>query len=228
MDRFDAEIRKTYRIHVPPASSCVDAETLEAFYSDRLPAHKMEEVRSHLSTCPNCLELARDYCVFQGISPVSDDAVPPGDIPVENGSSRPWFSRPLVQAAAGILLAIAAGVIWTTAGRVPPAADRTPAMRGSDSGVEMRLISPQGTLPEAPRVLEWEPNQPANYYEVEIQDARFFTVWRSPHVKDTRIPLPDEVVNRIQDGSYAWRVIATIPGGQPVVSPFATFEVRSR
>lgn len=226
MDRFDAEIRKAYRTHVTLASPCVDAETLEAFYSDRLPAPRMEEVRSHLPACPNCLELARDYSVFQGISPVTDDdAVPPRAIPVESGSRRPWFSRPLVQAAAGILLAVAAGVIWTTAGRMPPPVERTPAMRGRDRGAALRLVSPMGVLQQAPIVLEWEPNESADHYEVEIQDARFSLVWRAENVKSTRIAIPDEVVNRIQDGSFAWRVTAIVLDEQPIVSPFATFTV---
>lgn len=209
MDAFDEEIRKGYSTHMKPASICITAEDLEAFYTERLPTIRMAEIRSHIASCNPCLELSREYCAFWEISTVAKIA-------------QPWYwPRPALQVAAVVVLAIGLGLVWT----ITRTSDQPDAIRSTTLSSGPQLISPKGDLQKAPGFLEWQPVESADHYEVEIQDAQFNVVWKEPNVKAKRASIPDKIVEAMKKGSYGWRVTAVMTDGRRTVSPFSTFRV---
>lgn len=100
-----------------PISPCLDADTLLAFYSERLDEVRAEAVREHLSTCSPCLELALDVRRFLGA--FQDDAS------AQPGRRRGWGTRASLGWAAVFLLAVSG--LWLAGPVVGPGTRPAPA-----------------------------------------------------------------------------------------------------
>ena len=113
---------------------------------------------------------------------------------------RPRARRALLAAAAVIAL-LAAASVWLAR---RPAADLGPLRGPSDS---VRLVSPEGVLPEAPRKFVFSGVQgPAR---VIVFDAARDYSWTSDPVESGRVDFPEEESRRLQPGvEYSWTVLA--------------------
>jgi hypothetical protein len=201
-------IRQAAKVHGKPLHPCVSGEQLDAFYSGSLPGPEVRAIRTHLGSCPACLELARDYCRFAGLKP-----------------PRGVFAfKPALRIAAVLLVMIAGGALWTF--RQEPVDTMT--MRGT-AAPAIEVIAPKGSLPQPPSSMEWKEVPGTASYDVEILDMNLNVLWRGQGITAPKVSVPAEVVRQLRQGSeYGWRVIAIAANGRRSISDVETFVIGER
>jgi hypothetical protein len=212
MEPLNDLIRQAAKVHGKPVYPCVSGEQLDAFYSGSLPVSEIRSIRTHLGSCPACLELARDYCRFAGLKP-------PG-APRENRALGFVF-KPAFRIAAVLIVMVSAGAFWAL--REEPV--DTVTMRGAASEA-IELIAPKGSLSQPPALLEWKEVAGTSRYDVEILDMNLNVLWRGQGITVTKASIPAETLQQLRGGNdYGWRVTAIASNGRRSSSAVETFRL---
>ena len=116
-------------------------------------------------------------------------------------------------AAAATIALLAAASVWLAR---RPVADLGPLRSAPES---VRLVSPEGVLPEAPREFVFSGVQgPAR---VMVFDAARDYSWTSEPVESGRVVFPEEEWRRLQAGvEYSWTVL-----GEGIEAPVGSFRL---
>jgi hypothetical protein len=208
MEPLNDLIRQAAKVHGKAVNACVSGEHLDAFYTGSLPEADVRSIRTHLSSCPACLELAREYCRFAGVKP-------------PRGS---FAFKPALQIAAVLLVMVAGAAFWTL--RQEPV--DTVTMRGATTAA-IEMISPKGSLQQPPASLEWKKAPDASSYDVEILDVNLNVLWRGQGITETKASIPAETLQQLRQGNeYGWRVIAVGSNGRRSISALETFVIGQR
>jgi hypothetical protein len=214
---FDDKIRQAYAGRTA-STSCISEEELPLFYNGQLQQLRNEEIRRHLASCRNCLEMAEDYCQFAEV-PLIDEPRRPAE------RFRSIFMQPAFQIAAVLLLLVTVSTVWITTRH--PAEQTT--LRGTTTNPAPRPVSPSGTLGQTPQYLEWQPLEGTDHYEVEIRDPQLNAIWQQSEIRETRVELPSDVIRVLRPGvEYGWRVTAIDRNGRQTDSDFHTFRFQER
>jgi hypothetical protein len=183
----------------PDASGCPDAERLFAAARGGLSAEQRRAVVAHTAACAACAagwRLAHEL---------------PGSTAL-----RPARRAPAWLAAAAVLAAAAAGVIWLRAPEPP--AYREP----SSTAVASQTAA---TLPRDRFVLRWTATAPDARYAVWVTTEALAAVDAARGLERPEHTVPASALAELPAGAVLrWRVEATRPGGEVVRSP--AFSVR--
>jgi len=183
----------------PDASGCPDAERLFAAARGGLSAEERREIVAHTAACAACAagwRLAHDL---------------PGSTAV-----RPARLAPAWLAAAAVLVAAAAGVIWLRAPE--PSGYREP----SSAAVVSQTAA---TLPRDRFVLRWTATAPDARYAVWVTTEALAPVDVASALERPEHTVPASALAALPAGTaLRWRVEATRAGGEVVRSP--AFSVR--
>jgi hypothetical protein len=67
----------------------------------------------------------------------------------------------------------------------------------------------------------WRPSPIADYYVLELSDASYRLIWRSPPVREVELRLPEAVQMQLHRGErYLWQVRGFDEKGREVASSF--------
>ncbi len=213
--------------------SCIHPEDFGAV--DGLPAD--DPIRVHLSECPRCQARWKAYRSFleDASSPARSRAEADAEaalgavvraefgIPdvkdtvgrrLQFAIRRGWLSfhprvRLLILTPSAALVAVAI-LMLATSHRPGPV---VPAYRGSESGTELRLESPQ-VLPDGGVRLAWSAKAGADAYRVRVFDTAFNLVFETtvPTETSANVSLSALRAASRPDSGFVWRVTALREG----------------
>ncbi len=85
----------------------------------------------------------------------------------------------------------------------------------------IQLISPVNDVREEVIEFVWRPSPIADYYVLELSDASYRLIWRSPPVREVELRLPEAVQMQLHRGErYLWQVRGFDEKGREVASSF--------
>ncbi len=188
---------------------CPDLEQIIACFEAKGPKGKGQIVE-HIVNCGYCwqefdfvLQTARaEKGLLRQIAPIIQTS---GS---HRGSRRwwPFFRLSVAQASlifVGLLCFLALFVLFRT--NVLKRA--TTEERGKPTGPILLLQPTEKAGTSAPLIFRWREFSHADSYVLELYDESLILMWRSPHLTETKLLLPGNVVSRlIKRKDYFWMV----------------------
>jgi hypothetical protein len=171
---------------------CPSADELYALLSDSLDSSERERMRSHLEDCRDCAE------EFRSAHQLSAELVK--TLPKR---SRIW-NKPALLAAAVVVLALSAGIIFYTRTSV---ISRDNIERGEQHFEFWTNPQDGAQLEEAPQVLEWSAIPGVRTYRIILLRYDFSVLFESSLLSSTSFRISNEVRHELKSGQpYYWRL----------------------
>jgi hypothetical protein len=195
----ETALSRDYReLQTPGSDRCPDPEALAALALNETPPGQRESLADHIVACRRCSEsyqiLARTHQEIRAV----------------RSASRTWIA-----AAALVLLAAGAVVVWQSA-------RRDEVYRGSRRSPASVVPADGASSVAAPAVLRWPAQPQAEAYRVKLFAADGQALWQSDVITSNQAPVPESVRSRLQAGkSYFWSVEVRMPLETQRLGPFS-------
>jgi len=216
-DRLGKAFREAGGGEAPP-DPCPGEERIWAARAGELPARDRHDVIDHLSRCRDCAEAWRLADELQRAH---------ADTDVVQRARPGLFRLPrpaMLAAAAAILVATGAGVLFLDPGRWW----RSDATYREGRALEIRaLVGEKDPLPRERFVLLWEGAPPGSRFDVVVTTGDLEPVAEARGLVTPSLHVSPTALAAVAGGGRVlWRVEATLPDGSRIAS--ATFVARVR
>lgn len=100
--------------------------------------------------------------------------------------------------------------------------------RRGDSNI-IQLIAPVNTSAvKSSLVFQWNEVKESDFYILELFDASFLPIWKSPKILDNSVFLPNEIIDKLKKNrSYYWMLTCYLPNGAIIESDFKEFILKN-
>lgn len=183
------------------AEGCSDTARIWEAQAGALSVFETRAVVEHTTRCPACAETWR---VAHGLGATRDESAP---------RSRPWL-RPLLAAAAAIVIALGVWVIFPPGVEQPP-----PVMREGRVEPIRALVDPDGAMSRDAFRLSWSPVSEGAVYVVRVTTESFEPIYTSDASQQTECVVPSSALGHLAPGTrLMWQVEAVRIDGRRITS----------
>jgi hypothetical protein len=199
-----------------PGPDCPEAGRLWDAVSLVLPAEERRALVDHTAGCALCAEAWRLAQEIRSSFP--SERVPSRATPV-----GAWRSVPGLALAAGLLLAVGAGILLQRA----PATIEAPGYRDAVSTAVRPLVAPDAPLPREIFRLRWSAAPAGSRYTVRVTTESLDELAEAHGLAEASYLVPGAALRSVPGGARVlWQVQVTLPDGRRVDSETFVASVR--
>ncbi len=210
--------RQALKAGVQRTAKCIPIERL----GDTLAAAELD----HANACPRCQAELAVWNAMDDPASTPDEEAAVQWVAAElrhrrspKRSALSWAAWPvlgsrrfLATAAAGLLAASVAFVVWD---REPRVGDRQTTVQTYRTA-QLQVVAPVGDVREAPADLQWLPVAGAEHYEIAVLEVDQTILWRGSSPAP-RVTLPASLVGQFVAGkTVVWEVTARNRSGDAI------------